>query len=42
MNDYLEKFAKIRVAGNLASRTLDMLAEHIKPGVTTDFIENFI
>ena len=25
MSDYLEKFEKMRVAGNLAARTLDML-----------------
>ena len=35
MNDYLEKFEKMRIAGNLASRTLDMLTDNIKPGVTT-------
>ena len=39
MFDYLEKFEKMRVAGNLAARTLDMLTENIKPGVTTDFID---
>ena len=34
MSDYSEKFEKMRVAGNLASRTLDMLTENIKPGIT--------
>ena len=36
MPDYLEKFEKMRVAGNLAARTLDMLTDNIKPGVTTE------
>jgi len=39
MPDYLEKFEKMRVAGNLAARTLDMLTDNIKPGVTTEFID---
>ena len=39
MTDYLEKFEKMRIAGNLAARTLDMLTDNIKPGVTTDFID---
>ena len=39
MPDYLEKFEKMRVAGNLAARTLDMLTNNIKPGVTTEFID---
>ena len=33
--DYKEKFEKIKIAGNLASRTLDEITEHVKPGVTT-------
>ena len=32
MSDYKEKFEKMRAAGNLAARTLDMLTDHIKPG----------
>ena len=36
--NYLEKFEKMKVAGNLASRTLDMLTEYIKPGVSTQKI----
>ena len=40
MPDYFEKFEKMRVAGNLAARTLDMLTDNIKPGVTTDFVDN--
>ena len=39
MPDYSEKFEKMRVAGKLASETLDMLTENIKEGVTTDFID---
>ena len=39
MSNYLEKFEKMRLAGNLAAKTLDMLAENIKPGVTTDHID---
>jgi len=39
MSDYLVKFEKMRTAGNLASRTLDMLTENIKPGITTDHID---
>ena len=39
MPDYLEKFEKMRVPGNLAARTLDMLTDNIKPGVTTEFID---
>ena len=39
MIDYSEKFEKMRVAGNLAARTLDMLTTEIKEGVTTDYID---
>jgi len=39
MNNYLEKFEKMRIAGNLAAKTLDMLTENIKPGITTDQID---
>ena len=35
--NYLEKFEKMRVAGKLAAKTLDMLTDHIKPGVTTEY-----
>ena len=40
MSDYTEKFEKMRAAGNLAARTLDMLTDHIKPGVSTDELDN--
>jgi len=39
MNNYSEKFEKMRIAGRLAAKTLDMLTENIKPGTTTDFID---
>ena len=39
MNNYSEKFEKMRIAGNLAARTLDMLTDHIKIGVSTDYID---
>ena len=39
MINYSEKFEKMRIAGSLASRTLDMLTENIKPGITTDYID---
>ncbi|MDC0215960.1 type I methionyl aminopeptidase [Candidatus Pelagibacter sp.] len=39
MNNYLEKFEKMRLAGSLAAKTLDMLTENIKPGITTEKID---
>ena len=39
MNNYSEKFEKMRIAGKLAAKTLDMLTENIKPDITTDFID---
>jgi methionyl aminopeptidase len=38
-NNYSEKFEKMRVAGKLASSTLDMITDFIKPGITTNFID---
>tara|TARA_Y100001970_G_scaffold273076_1_gene370737 strand:+ start:27 stop:797 length:771 start_codon:yes stop_codon:yes gene_type:complete len=38
-NNYSEKFEKMRVAGKLASSTLDMITNFIKPGITTNFID---
>ena len=38
-DNYLEKFEKMRKAGNLASRTLDMISAQIKPGITTNEID---
>ena len=37
---YSEKFEKMRIAGKLASSTLDMITNFIKPGITTNFIDN--
>ena len=39
MNNYSEKFEKMRIAGKLAAKTLDMLTDHIKPGISTDYID---
>ena len=39
MNNYSEKFEKMRIAGKLASQTLDMLTDYIKPGISTDKID---
>ena len=39
MSNYLEKFDKMRVAGKLASQTLDMITDFIKPGISTDKID---
>ena len=42
MNNYSEKFEKMRIAGKLAAKTLDMLTENIKEGVTTNYIDKKI
>ena len=39
MNNYLDKFEKMRVAGKLASKTLDMITNYIKPGINTNKID---
>ena len=38
-NNYSEKFEKMHVAGKLAAQTLDMITEYIKPGISTDKID---
>ena len=38
-NNFLDKFEKMRVAGKLASKTLDMITDYIKPGINTNRIE---
>jgi methionyl aminopeptidase len=38
-NINLEKFNKMRIAGNLAAKTLDMLTDNIKEGVSTGYID---
>ena len=39
MPNYKEKFEKMRIAGKLASQTLDMLTDNIKEGISTDHID---
>jgi len=39
MSDYKEKFEKMKIAGKLAAKTLDMLTENIKDGISTDYID---
>ena len=39
MTDFKEKFEKMKIAGGLASKTLDMLTNEIKEGVTTNKID---
>ena len=39
MSDYLEKFEKMRIAGKLASQTLDMLTDYVKSGISTDKLD---
>ena len=39
MNNYLEKFEKMRIAGKLAAQTLDMITENIKEGMSTAYID---
>ena len=38
-NKYLEKFEKMKIAGNLAANTLDMITDFVKPGVSTNKID---
>ena len=35
-NNYSEKFEKMRLAGKLAAKTLDMITDYVKPGITTN------
>ena len=37
--NYSEKFEKMRVAGNLAAKTLDMITGYINPGISTNEID---
>ncbi len=39
MDQFKEKFEKMRIAGKLAAQTLDMLTNHIKEGISTDYID---
>ncbi len=38
-NNYIEKFEKMRIAGRLAAETLDMITGFIKPGISTNQID---
>jgi len=37
-----EAFAGMRAAGRLAAEALDLLAEHVKAGVTTEFLDDLV
>ena len=37
--NYSEKFEKMNIAGKLAAQTLDMITEYIKPGISTNKID---
>ena len=39
MNDFKEKFERMKIAGGLASKTLDMLTNEIKEGISTNKID---
>ena len=38
-NKYSEKFEKMKIAGNLAGNTMDMITDFVKPGVSTNKID---
>ena len=40
-NKYSEKFEKMKIAGNLAANTLDMITDFVKPGISTNKIDQF-
>ncbi|MGA3301990.1 MAG: type I methionyl aminopeptidase [Methylovirgula sp.] len=37
-----EAFEGMRKAGHLAAEVLDLLTEHVRPGVTTEFLDNLV
>ena len=39
MKNYSEYYEKMRVAGKLAAKTLDEVTAHIKPGISTNFLD---
>ena len=39
MINYSEKFEKMKIAGKLAAKTLDMLTDYIKPEISTTYID---
>ena len=40
-NNYSEKFEKMRLSGNLALKTLDMITEYVKPNIATTKLINY-
>ena len=38
-NEHKESFEQMKIAGSLASQTLDVVTSYIKPGVSTKEIE---
>ena len=39
MSEFEEKFEKMKIAGRLAANTLDMITQYIKPGISTEKID---
>ena len=37
--NYSEKFEKMKAAGKLAAQTLDMITDHVQPGISTDKVD---
>ena len=37
--NFSELFEKMRIAGNLAAKTLDEVTQFVKPGVSTNFLD---
>ena len=38
--NYSEKFEKMKAAGKLAAQTLDMITDHVQPGISTDKVDS--
>ena len=39
MNSFSEKFEKMRIAGSLAAKTLDMITDYVKEGISTNKLD---
>jgi len=39
-NNYKKSFEEIKIAGNLAAAALDVVTPHVKPGITTERLDN--
>ena len=37
--DYKENFEQMKIAGDLAAKTLDEVTNHVKPGIATDKLD---